>query len=161
HAGATGTLVRERPDIRVYVHEKGAPHMAKPEKLLASATRLYGNAMGRLWGEVIPGPPATMEVLQGGERIGLGTSNFDVEYPAGHASHHVRYFDRESGIAFVGDTAGVRLMHGGFVMPPTPPPDVDLEAWQHSLVLIDKWRPETLFLTHFGPSSPVGHHLSS
>ena len=161
HAGATGTLVRERPQIRVYVHEKGAPHMANPEKLLASATRLYGDAMGRLWGEVAPVPPASMKVLQGGERIVLGTRTFDVEYTPGHASHHVSFFDRESGIAFVGDTAGVRLMHGGFVMPPTPPPDVDLDAWHHSLGLIDRWRPETLFLTHFGPSSPAGHHLSS
>jgi glyoxylase-like metal-dependent hydrolase (beta-lactamase superfamily II) len=161
HAGATGTLLRERPEIRVYVHEKGAPHMANPEKLLASATRLYGDAMGRLWGEVAPVPPAAIKVLQGGERIVVGTRTFDVEYTPGHASHHVSFFDRESGIAFVGDTAGVRLMHGGFVMPPTPPPDVDLEAWQHSLGLIDRWRPETLFLTHFGPSSPVGHHLGS
>jgi glyoxylase-like metal-dependent hydrolase (beta-lactamase superfamily II) len=161
HAGATGTLVRERPQIRVYVHEKGAPHMANPEKLLASATRLYGDAMGRLWGEVAPVPPAAMKVLQGGERIVVGTKTFDVQYTPGHASHHVSFFDRESGIAFVGDTAGVRLMHGGFVMPPTPPPDVDLDAWHHSLGLIDRWRPETLFLTHFGPSSPVGHHLSS
>jgi glyoxylase-like metal-dependent hydrolase (beta-lactamase superfamily II) len=161
HAGATGTLLRERPRIRVYVHEKGAPHMAKPEKLLASATRLYGDAMGRLWGEVLPVPPSAMDVLQGGERVVLGTRRFDVQYTPGHASHHVSYFDRESGVAFVGDTAGVRLMHGGFVMPPTPPPDVDLEAWHHSLGLIERWRPETLFLTHFGPSSPVGHHLSA
>jgi glyoxylase-like metal-dependent hydrolase (beta-lactamase superfamily II) len=161
HAGATGTLVRERPHIRVYVHEKGAPHMAKPEKLLASATRLYGDAMDRLWGEVLPVPPSAMDVLQGGERVVLGTRRFDVQYTPGHASHHVSYFDRESGVAFVGDTAGVRLMHGGFVMPPTPPPDVDLEAWHHSLGLIERWRPETLFLTHFGPSSPVGHHLSA
>jgi glyoxylase-like metal-dependent hydrolase (beta-lactamase superfamily II) len=161
HAGATGTLVRERPRIRVHVHEKGAPHMANPEKLLASATRLYGDAMGRLWGEVLPVPPSAMQVLQGGERIVVGTRTFDVEYTPGHASHHVSFFDRESGIAFVGDTGGVRLMHGGFVMPPTPPPDVDLEAWERSLELIDRWRPETLFLTHFGPSSPAGHHLST
>jgi glyoxylase-like metal-dependent hydrolase (beta-lactamase superfamily II) len=161
HAGATGTLVRERPRIRVYVHEKGAAHMANPEKLLASATRLYGDAMDRLWGEVLPVPPAAMDVLQGGERIAVGTRTFHVEYTPGHASHHVSFFDQASGVAFVGDTGGVRLMHGGFVMPPTPPPDVDLEAWHHSLDLIDRWRPETLFLTHFGPSSPVGHHLSS
>jgi glyoxylase-like metal-dependent hydrolase (beta-lactamase superfamily II) len=161
HAGATGTLVRERPRIRVFVHEKGAPHMANPEKLLASATRLYGDAMGRLWGEVLPVPPASMDVLQGGERIAVGTRTFDVQYTPGHASHHVSFFDRESGVAFVGDTAGVRLMHGGFVMPPTPPPDVDLDAWHHSLGLIDRWRPETLFLTHFGPASPAGIHLSA
>ena len=161
HAGATGSLVRERPRIRVYVHEKGAPHMADPTKLLASATRLYGDAMGRLWGEVLPVPPSSINVLQGGERIVVSTRTLDVEYTPGHASHHVSFFDRDSGIAFVGDTGGVRLMHGGFVMPPTPPPDVDLEAWHHSLGLIDRWRPETLFLTHFGPSSPVGNHLTS
>jgi glyoxylase-like metal-dependent hydrolase (beta-lactamase superfamily II) len=135
--------------------------MANPEKLLASATRLYGDAMGRLWGEVAPVPAASMEVLQGGERIIVGTRTLDVEYTPGHASHHVSYFDRDSGIAFVGDTCGVRLMSGGFVMPPTPPPDVDLDAWQHSLALIERWRPDTLFLTHFGPSAPVGSHLSS
>ena len=161
HGGATGTLVREQPEIRVFVHEKGAPHLANPEKLLASATRLYGEAMGRLWGEVVPVPPASMDVLQGGERIVVGTRTFDVEYTPGHASHHISFFDRDSGIAFVGDTGGVCLMSGGFVMPPTPPPDVDLEAWHHSLALIDKWRPDTLFLTHFGPSTPVGGHLSS
>ena len=161
HAGATGTLVREYPRIRVCVHEKGAPHMANPEKLLASAGRVYGNAMGRLWGEVLPVPRSSMDVLQGGERIVVGTRTFDVQYTPGHASHHVSFFDRDSGIAFVGDTAGVRLMHGGFVMPPTPPPDVDLEAWHHSLGLIDRWRPETLFLTHFGPSMPVGPHLGA
>jgi glyoxylase-like metal-dependent hydrolase (beta-lactamase superfamily II) len=135
--------------------------MANPEKLLASATRLYGDAMGRLWGEVLPVPPSAMSVLQGGERIVVGTRTLDVEYTPGHASHHVSFFDRESGVAFVGDTGGVRLMAGGFVMPPTPPPDVDLDAWERSLGLIDRWRPETLFLTHFGPSSPVGTHLSA
>ena len=86
---------------------------------------------------------------------------FDVEYTPGHASHHVSFFDRDSGVAFVGDTAGVRLMPGGFVMPPTPPPDVDLEAWQESLDRIERWRPDTLLLTHFGPSSPVPGHLSA
>jgi len=161
HAGATGTLIRELPKLRVFVHEKGAPHMANPDKLLASATRLYGSEMDRLWGEVRPVPAASMEVLQGGERMAVGNRMFDVAYTPGHASHHVSYFDRDSGVAFVGDTAGVRLMAGGFVMPPTPPPDIDLEAWQHSLDRIEGWRPDTLLLTHFGPSSPVGGHLSA
>jgi glyoxylase-like metal-dependent hydrolase (beta-lactamase superfamily II) len=161
HAGATGTLLRELPNLRVYVHEKGAPHMANPEKLLASATRLYGSEMDRLWGEVLPVPAASMEILQGGERMAVGGRMFEVEYTPGHASHHVSYFDRESGIAFVGDTCGVKLMPGAFVMPPTPPPDIDLEAWQHSLSLIERWRADTLLLTHFGPSSPVPGHLSA
>ena len=160
HAGATGTLAKEIPNLRVFVHEKGAPHMANPEKLLASATRLYGAEMDRLWGEVRPVPSASMEILQGGERMAVGNRMFDVEYTPGHASHHVSYFDRDSGVAFVGDTAGVRLMGGGFVLPPTPPPDIDLEAWQVSLDRIERWRPDTLLLTHFGPSSPSGPHIS-
>ena len=161
HAGATGTLVKELPTLRVFVHEKGAPHMANPEKLLASATRLYGSEMNRLWGDVLPVPAAAMEILAGGERMAVGNRVFDVEYTPGHASHHVSFFDRDSGVAFVGDTGGVRLMSGGFVMPPTPPPDVDLEAWQTSLARIERWRPDTLLLTHFGPSTPVGEHLSA
>jgi glyoxylase-like metal-dependent hydrolase (beta-lactamase superfamily II) len=161
HAGATGTLVKELPALRVYVHEKGAPHMANPDKLLASATRLYGSEMDRLWGEVLPVPLSSMEVLQGGERMAVGNRMFEVEYTPGHASHHVSYFDRDSGVALVGDTAGVLLMPGGFVMPPTPPPDVDLEAWETSLARIERWRPDTLLLTHFGPSAPAPGHLSS
>src|SRR5438105_340455 len=161
HAGATGTLVKELPKLRVFVHEKGAPHMANPDKLLASATRLYGSEMDRLWGNVLPVPAASMEVLQGGERMAVGSRMFDVEHTPGHASHHVSYFDRDSGVAFVGDTAGVRLMDGGFVLPPTPPPDIDLEAWRVSLDRIERWRPDTLLLTHFGPSSPVTGHLSA
>ena len=159
HAGATGTIVRELPKVRVFVHEKGAPHMANPEKLLASASRLYGGEMDRLWGEVRAVPAANMEILQGGERLAIGQRMFDVAYTPGHASHHVSYFDRDSGVAFVGDTAGVRL-GGGVVIPPTPPPDIDLEAWEESLGRIERWRPDTLLLTHFGPS-PIAGHLSA
>ena len=160
HAGATGTLVRQHPGLRVFVHEKGAPHMANPEKLLASATRLYGDAMDRLWGEVLPVPADAMTTLAGGERITAGDRSFDVEYTPGHASHHISFFDRDSGVALVGDTAGVKLTADGFVMPPTPPPDVDLDAWRESLARIERRRPETLFLTHFGPS-PFSGHLSA
>jgi len=160
HAGSTGTILKELPDVKVYVHEKGVAHMANPEKLVASATRLYGGEMDRLWGEVRPVPAASMEILQGGERMAVGNRVFEVEYTPGHASHHVSFFDRASGIAFVGDTAGVRLMNRGFVMPPTPPPDIDLEALAVSLDRIERWHPETLFLTHFGPTAPVTPHLA-
>jgi glyoxylase-like metal-dependent hydrolase (beta-lactamase superfamily II) len=157
HAGATGTLVREHPRLRVFVHEKGAPHMANPERLVASAARLYGGEMEQLWGEVLPVPAAAISILAGGERIDVGGRTFDVEYTPGHASHHASFFDRDSGVALVGDTAGVKLTPDGFVMPPTPPPDVDLEAWSASLARIEQWRPATLFLTHFGPSDFAGH----
>jgi glyoxylase-like metal-dependent hydrolase (beta-lactamase superfamily II) len=160
HAGAVGTLVREQPRLRVFVHEKGAPHMANPEKLLASATRLYGDAMDRLWGEVLPVPQAALTVLRGGERIEAGGRRLDVEYTPGHASHHVSYFSSDAGVAFVGDTAGIRRTATGFVMPPTPPPDIDLEAWRESLTRIDRWRAETLFVTHFGSYASAGAHLA-
>ncbi|PYQ76906.1 MAG: MBL fold metallo-hydrolase [Acidobacteria bacterium] len=160
HAGATGTLVREQPDLRVYVHEKGAPHLVDPTRLLASATRLYGDEMDRLWGDVLPVPAHTLSVLAGGERISAGGRDLDIAYTPGHASHHVSYFSADTGIAFVGDTAGVRLTPGGFNVPPTPPPDIDLEAWAVSLHRIEQWGAGTLFVTHFGPSAPVATHLS-
>jgi glyoxylase-like metal-dependent hydrolase (beta-lactamase superfamily II) len=160
HAGVTGTLVRENPAIRVYVHEKGAPHMIDPSKLIASATRLWGDEMDRLWGEMRPVPAENLEILRGGERITAGGRTLDVAYTPGHASHHVSYFSDDTGIAFVGDTAGVRLQAGRFIMPPTPPPDIDLEAWRDSFERINAWRPETLFITHFGPFAPAAGHLT-
>ncbi len=160
HAGATGTLVREVPGLRVYVHERGAPHLVNPEKLLASAARLYGDAMDRLWGEVRPVPHEAVTSLQGGERISAGGRDFDVAYTPGHASHHVSYFNKDSGMAFVGDTAGVRLNPGGYVLPPTPPPDIEIDQWRDSLETIGRWRPDTLFVTHFGPHAPSASHLA-
>ena len=107
HAGAAGSLVRRWPDLDVYVHERGAPHMANPERLVASAARLYGGEEGlrETWGEVIPVPEENLKVLTGGESV-LG---FKVEYTPGHASHHVCYLHEASGWAFVGDMAGVRI----------------------------------------------------
>ena len=160
HAGATGTIVRRIPDVTVLVHERGAPHMIDPAKLLASAARLYGEEMDRLWGEFAPVPPENLVVLAGGERVEAGGRSFEVAYTPGHASHHVSYFDRASGVAFVGDTAGV-CVDGGYVLPPTPPPDIDIEAWQRSIERIEAWSPETLFLTHFGPAPSVAPHLGT
>ena len=160
HAGATGTLVRENPRLRVYVHEKGAPHMIDPSKLLASASRLYGDAMDRLWGEVRPVPKEAIVVVNEGDRIVAGGRTLDVAYTPGHASHHVSYFNADTGIAFVGDTAGIKRRARGYVLPPTPPPDIDLELWSESLARVGSWHPETLFLTHFGPSSPSAPHLT-
>ncbi len=159
HAGATGTLVQENPGLRVYVHAKGAPHLINPEKLLASAGRLYGDAMGSLWGEVRRVPEKNLVVLEGAERIEEGGRLLDVAYTPGHASHHVSYFVRDAGVAFVGDIGGVKLTPQGDVLPPTPPPDIDLEAWRDSLHCLERWQPESLFLTHFGPAAPVGPHF--
>jgi glyoxylase-like metal-dependent hydrolase (beta-lactamase superfamily II) len=160
HAGVTGSLVRERPDLRVFVHEKGAPHLIDPSKLVASATRLWGDDMARLWGDVHPVPAGNLVILRGEERIDVGGRDLEVAYTPGHASHHVSFYNADTGLAFVGDTAGVRLLSGGFNMPPTPPPDIDLEAWRESLARIGGWRPQTLFITHFGPHAPAGAHLT-
>ena len=160
HAGACGTLVKENPAIRVHVHEKGAGHMAAPEKLIASATRLYGDQMDRLWGEFLPVPTSAIVQLTGGERVDAGGRTFEVIYTPGHAQHHVSYFVRDTGVAFVGDTAGIRREADGFVLPPTPPPDIDFELWRDSLARIGAWNADTLFVTHFGPHAPVGAHLT-
>lgn len=152
HAGATGTLVRANPEIEVFVHERGGPHMADPSKLLASATRLYGETgMQRLWGEFVAVPLANLHVVRGGETILAAGRELAVAYTPGHATHHVSYFDPATRVAFVGDTAGIRRGPGTYVMPPTPPPDIDLELWRESESRILSWDPDTLFLTHFGP----------
>lgn len=151
HAGAAGSLVRENPALEVYVNEWGAPHMEDPSKLLASATRLYGSDMERLWGEFLPVPRKNLRPLAGGETITVAGRDLRVAYTPGHARHHVSYFDPSSRIAFVGDTGGIRRGRSNYVMPPAPPPDIDLEAWRESEAKILAWDPQTLFLTHFGP----------
>jgi glyoxylase-like metal-dependent hydrolase (beta-lactamase superfamily II) len=161
HAGATGTIVRRHPDIRVHVHERGARHLIDPGKLLASATRLYGEGnMGRLWGEFAAVPERNVHALRGGERLDAGGRRFEVAHTPGHASHHVSYFDRGLGLAFVGDTAGVCIREG-YVLPPTPPPDIEVELWRDSVAAIEAWSPQTLFLTHFGAVRNARPHLQS
>jgi glyoxylase-like metal-dependent hydrolase (beta-lactamase superfamily II) len=158
HAGAAGTIVRRHPQIQVVVHERGARHLVDPSRLLDSATRLYGDRMEQLWGEVAAVPERNLIVCRGGERITAGGRSFAVAYTPGHASHHVCYFDAESGVAFVGDTAGV-CVDNGYVLPPTPPPDIDVEAWLASIDIIGGWHASTLFLTHCGPVTAVPTHL--
>lgn len=159
HAGASGTLVRRNPKIQVYVHEKGAPHLLAPEKLIRSATRLYGEKMERLWGEFAPAPEENQKVLSGGETIEVAGRKLEVVYTPGHAAHHIAYFDQSTGVAFVGDATGERQYNNAFVMPATPPPDISLEQLEASLKKIEERKPERLFLTHFGPSDDWGAHL--
>lgn len=159
HAGATGSVLREAPDVQVFVHARGAPHLIDPAKLIASAGRLYGQDMDRLWGEFVPVPPQRIQVLEGGERITAAGRELRVEYTPGHASHHVSFFDPSTRVAFVGDTAGIRRHGLGYIMPPTPPPDINLEQWRHSVNRILAWDPDTLFLTHFGPFHGARPHM--
>jgi glyoxylase-like metal-dependent hydrolase (beta-lactamase superfamily II) len=159
HAGATGTLVRENPRLRVYVHEFGARHMVDPAKLLASAGRLYNPGMELRFGEFLAVPAENIVALKGGEEIALGSRRFEVLYTPGHASHHVTYFEPAAGHALVGDTAGVRIEGIPFVVPVTPPPDIDVGGWHRSMDLILSRGPARLFLTHFGWSENPSEHF--
>jgi glyoxylase-like metal-dependent hydrolase (beta-lactamase superfamily II) len=157
HAGGSGSLVERWPELEVYVHERGAPHLIDPSRLLDSARRLYGERMDSWWGEMVPVPERNIRVLQGGERV-LDDA-YEVAYTPGHASHHVSYL--HGGTAFVGDTGGVRITERSPTIPPTPPPDVDLEAWRESISKIRAWRPERLAITHFGAYEDVDGQLDS
>ena len=159
HAGAAGTIAERVPAVRVYVHERGAPHMIDPARLLASATRLYGARMDLLWGAFQPVPADRVTVLKGGERLELAGTALKVAYTPGHAKHHVSYLDERTAVAYVGDTAGVRVS-GDYLIAPTPPPDIDIEAWHNSLDTIEAWQPLSLFLTHFGPVEHPRAHLA-
>ena len=161
HAGATGTIVERVPGVKVYVHERGAPHMIDPGKLMSSAARLWGeDQMDRLWGPMVPVPAASVTTLAGGERLEIGGTPLRVEYTPGHAKHHVSFLDEHSGVAYVGDTAGVRVS-GNYIIVPTPPPDIDIEAWNGSLDTIGRWQPVSLFITHYGEITPSKAHLES
>jgi len=159
HAGACGTIVERVPGVKVYVHERGAPHMIDPAKLLASAMRLWGDQMDAVWGAFLPVPAGQVIVLKGGERLNFAGTAINVAYTPGHAKHHVSYLDEHAGMAYVGDTAGVRV-GGDYLIAPTPPPDIDIEGWQQSLDTIDAWQPVSLFLTHFGPVTPARAHIA-
>lgn len=159
HAGAAGALVERFPALEVWVHERGAPHLADPSRLLASAERIYGDEMEELWGRVLPVPERNLRVLAGGESVEVAGRRVDVAYTPGHASHHVVYLDRSDGTAYVGDVAGVRIPPSDFIRPPTPPPDIDVELWLDSIALVAERRPARLALTHFGMVNDPQPHL--
>jgi glyoxylase-like metal-dependent hydrolase (beta-lactamase superfamily II) len=154
HAGAAGVIVREHPDVQVHVSGIGAPHLVDPSRLETSARRLYGDSFDALWGELAPVPEENVHVV--GERV-LG---FDCFPSPGHASHHVCYLDGE-GTLYAGDATGVRIAPQRLVLPPTPPPDVDVAAWASTLDEIERRRPARLALVHFGVFDDVALHVES
>jgi glyoxylase-like metal-dependent hydrolase (beta-lactamase superfamily II) len=153
HAGAAGVLVREHPQLQVHVSEIGAPHLVAPERLERSARRLYGDRFDTLWGELAPVPHANVHVV--GDHV-LGLACFPTP---GHASHHVCYLDRD-GTLYAGDAAGVRIQPGRAVLPPTPPPEFDLESWQRTIEDLERRDPERLALIHFGVADDPQRHLA-
>jgi glyoxylase-like metal-dependent hydrolase (beta-lactamase superfamily II) len=159
HAGAAGALVRRWPDLEVWVHHRGAKHVIDPSRLVASATRIYGDAMHRLWGEIIPVPEANVRVLDESAPV-RPAEGLRWAWTPGHAIHHVSYLHEPSGIAFAGDVAGVRIADGPIV-PPTPPPDIDIAAWHRSIDLLEHWDPAAVAITHYGTFTDVADQLST
>jgi glyoxylase-like metal-dependent hydrolase (beta-lactamase superfamily II) len=153
HAGAAGVLVREHPGLQVHVSGIGAPHLVDPSRLERSARRLYGDTFDTLWGELAPVPEENVHVV--GDRV-VGLDCFPTP---GHATHHVCYLDRD-GTLYAGDAAGVRIQPGRFVIPPTPPPEFDLDAWQGTLEELERRDPERLALIHWGVAEDAQRHLA-
>lgn len=148
HAGAAGWLARES-DATVHVHTVGAPHLADPSKLLASAQRIYGDDMERLWGETVPVPAGQVHPVQDGDVIEAAGLRITALDTPGHAYHHHAYL--LDGRCFTGDVAAVRFPGLRHVRVPTPPPEIDLPAWRRSLARLRELRPDQLLPTHFGP----------
>jgi glyoxylase-like metal-dependent hydrolase (beta-lactamase superfamily II) len=159
HAGAAGAFMRRHPRVQLYVHERGARHMIDPGALVSSATRIYGDMMDTLWGEVVPVSAERVTVLTDGDSVSIGNRRLMAIYTPGHASHHVIFHDPERRTVFAGDVAAVRLQGFDYVRPPTPPPDLDLDLWSESIEKVRALRPKMLYLTHFGPFSDVDRHL--
>jgi glyoxylase-like metal-dependent hydrolase (beta-lactamase superfamily II) len=153
HAGAAGVLVRMHPGLQVHVSEIGAPHLVAPERLERSARRLYGDAFDDLWGELAPVPEENVHV------VGANVVGLDCFPTPGHASHHVSYLDRD-GTLYAGDAAGVRIQPGRYVMPPTPPPDLDVAGWERTIDEIERRSPDRLALVHFGVAEDPVPHLA-
>jgi glyoxylase-like metal-dependent hydrolase (beta-lactamase superfamily II) len=153
HAGAAGSLVREHPALQVHVSAVGAPHLSDPSRLEASARRLYGSEFDTLWGELAPVPDENVHVV-GDDVLGLQC------FPStGHASHHVSMLHAD-GTLYAGDSCGVRIAPARFVLAPTPPPDIDLEAWDRTITETERREPARLALTHFGTFDDVEEHLN-
>ena len=159
HAGSVGSLVKHMPKAKVYAHSKGVPHLLDTTKVVASATRIYGDRMQQLWGEIESTPADRLQSMEGGDTLNVAGRRLEVHYTPGHAVHHVVFFDAHSGDLFAGDTAGVRLQGVDYVRPPTPPPDIDIEAWTESMDTIKKLSPDVLYLGHFGATHNATQHL--
>jgi glyoxylase-like metal-dependent hydrolase (beta-lactamase superfamily II) len=150
HAGAAGTLVQRFPHLEVYVHPFGAPHLIDPSRLVASAGRLYGDALEPLFGRVVPVPAGCVRKLENGASVQLGARRLAALDTPGHAGHHLAYLDEDRGDVFTGDAAGVALPGSRYVRPPTPPPELDVPAWERTIERLRALRPRRLLLTHFG-----------
>jgi glyoxylase-like metal-dependent hydrolase (beta-lactamase superfamily II) len=151
HAGGVGDVARAFPSATVYVHEKGARHLADPTKLIDSASRVYGSLLDSLYGRLDPTPPERLHVLADNEEIVVSPDRVLVAVDSpGHAKHHLGLHDSLSGVLFAGDAVGVKLPDGGVLRPSTPPPDFDLDQALESLGKFAARRPTAIALAHYG-----------
>lgn len=157
HAGASGWFAQK--GAHIYVHANGAPHLMDPGNLMASAGRIYGDDMDRLWGEFIPVPEESITVLEDDQELVLGGVPIRVMDTPGHAEHHFAYWVDD--VCFTGDVGGVRMPGSDVVVPPMPPPEFLPERWRASLERIEAARPSVLCPTHFGPYRDIDHHLNA
>ncbi|HEY6428865.1 MAG TPA: MBL fold metallo-hydrolase [Acidimicrobiales bacterium] len=151
HAGGVGDVAKAFPSATVYVHEKGARHLADPARLIDSAARVYGPLLDSLYGRLDPTPSERLHVLQDGEEVAVDADRTltAVDSP-GHAKHHLGLHDSLSGVLFAGDAVGVKLPDGGVLRPSTPPPDFDLDQAIHSLGKFAARKPSAIALAHYG-----------
>lgn len=159
HAGGAGALLGAAPRARLYVHPRGARHLADPSRLMGSAERIYGDRMEMLWGSMLPVPADRMEVIEDGAAVRVGRRIMRALDTPGHAVHHHAYHDAEAGLLFSGDVGGIRLDGAAYVRPPTPPPDIDVAAWRRSLARMRTLGAARILPTHFGGAGDVAWHL--
>lgn len=154
HAGAAWKFAQN--GTKIYVHPSGLPHLKDPERLWNSAAMIYGDDMDRLWGKMEPIPESQLMAVDDGSEIKIGDTTFHVLYTPGHAVHHNAYLLDD--IIFSGDAAGVKIADGP-VVPPCPPPDINIELWKQSLRKMKSRSPEAIYLTHFGKVENVPKHF--
>lgn len=154
HAGGAWKFAEN--GARIYVHPIGLPHLNNPERLWNSAKRIYQDDMERLWGEMKPIDEDLLEPVDDGDKLHIGGVDFNVHYTPGHAIHHNAY--QLGNVVFTGDVAGVRINKGP-VVPPCPPPDINIELWKQSIEKVRRLNPERLYLAHFGPIDEPFQHL--
>jgi glyoxylase-like metal-dependent hydrolase (beta-lactamase superfamily II) len=159
HAGGAWSALEWLPNAMLHAHPEGAPHLRDPSRLLKSAARIYGEEMEALWGAVRPVPGERLRVLEDGDTVTVGRRVLRAIDTPGHAGHHHAFHEEASGTLFTGDVAGIRLDGSPYVRPPTPPPEIDLDAWSASIARVRALRPARLCLTHGGAYDDADDHL--
>jgi glyoxylase-like metal-dependent hydrolase (beta-lactamase superfamily II) len=160
HAGGVGDIASRYPNAQIVVHERGARHLVDPERLVASARRVYGDVMDEMFGDLKPTEAARVRAVNDRDEIELGGARvLTAHYSPGHAQHHVGLLDSQSGDLYVGDAAGIYIPEKAMVRPSTPPPDFDLDKALASLDRFAALRPTRLLFSHFGPVDIVDETL--